>query len=76
MVEVELVIENLRKASKKWYSESQPCNRTCRCRKRRIRNFYQDKNFDKWQLIPSFIKGYSDRLEHYVKLFDQENRAW
>ena len=44
--------------------------------KEELETFIQDKNFDKWQLIPSFIKGYSDRLEHYVKLFDQENRAW
>ena len=44
--------------------------------KEELETFIQDKNFDKWQLIPSFIKGYSDRLEHYVNLFDQENRAW
>lgn len=44
--------------------------------KEELEVFIQDPNFDKWKLIPSFIKGYSDRLEHYVKLFGQENQAW
>lgn len=37
--------------------------------------FFQDSNFDKWKLMPTFIQGYSDRLAHYVKLFDQDGKA-
>lgn len=38
--------------------------------------FFKNPNFDKWQLMPTFIKGYSDRLAHYVKLFGQDGKAW
>lgn len=44
--------------------------------KEELEEFIKDPNFDKWKLIPSFIKGYSDRLEHYVKLFGQDGKAW
>lgn len=44
--------------------------------KEELEDFIKDPNFDKWKLMPSFIKGYKDRLTHYVKLFGQENRAW
>lgn len=38
--------------------------------------FFEDPNFDKWKLMPTFIEGYSKKLEHYVKLFGQEGQAW
>lgn len=44
--------------------------------KEELEEFIKDPNFDKWKLIPSFIKGYSDRLAHYVKLFGQDGKAW
>lgn len=44
--------------------------------KEELEDFIKDPNFDKWQLIPSYIKGYKNRLAHYVKLFNQENKAW
>ena len=44
--------------------------------KEELVKFFEDPNFDKWKLIPSFIKGYEDRLAHYVKLFGQEGKAW
>lgn len=44
--------------------------------KEELVKFFEDPNFDKWQLIPTFIKGYSDRLAHYVKLFGQDGKAW
>lgn len=44
--------------------------------KEELESFMQDPNFDKWKLIPAFIKGYEDRLTHYIKLFGQEGRAW
>ena len=34
--------ENLRKAVK-WYSESQPCNRTCRCREEELETLFKIK---------------------------------
>lgn len=36
----------------------------------------ENPNFDKWQLIPQFMEGYKEKLAHYVRLFDQENKAW
>lgn len=68
--------ENLRKAVKNGIQKVNLATELVVAVKEELETFIQDKNFDKWQLIPSFIKGYSDRLEHYVKLFDQENRAW
>ena len=68
--------ENLRKAVKNGIQKVNLATELVVAGKEELETFIQDKNFDKWQLIPSFIKGYSDRLEHYVKLFDQENRAW
>ena len=44
--------------------------------KEALEEFFKDPNFDKWKLIPAFIKGYEDRLTHYVKLFGQDNQAW
>lgn len=44
--------------------------------KEELVKFFENPNFDKWQLMPTFIKGYSDRLTHYVKLFGQEGKAW
>ena len=41
-----------------------------------LAEFIQNPKFDKWELMPSFIKGYSDKLEHYVRLFDQVDKAW
>lgn len=41
-----------------------------------LEEFIKDPNFDKWQLIPTFKKGYKKRLAHYVTLFDQANKAW
>lgn len=44
--------------------------------KEELEKFIKDDNFDKWQLIPTFKKGYMKRLEHYVKLFNQDGKAW
>lgn len=44
--------------------------------KEELEIFMKDPNFDKWKLIPSFKKGYMDRLAHYIKLFHQDNKAW
>ena len=44
--------------------------------KEELVEFFKDPNFDKWKLMPTFIKGYSDRLAHYVKLFGQDGKAW
>ena len=68
--------ENLRKAVKNGIQKVNLATELVVAGKEELETFIQHKNFDKWQLIPSFIKGYSDRLEHYVNLFDQENRAW
>ena len=68
--------ENLRKAVKNGIQKVNLATELVVAGQEELETFIQDKNFDKWQLIPSFIKGYSDRLEHYVNLFDQENRAW
>lgn len=68
--------ENLKKAVKNGIQKVNLATELVVAGKEELETFIQDENFDKWELIPSFIKGYSDRLEHYVKLFDQENRAW
>lgn len=44
--------------------------------KEELAEFIKDPNFDKWQLIPSFKRGYMDKLGHYVELFHQANQAW
>lgn len=44
--------------------------------KEELEEFIKDPNFDKWKLIPSFIRGYKARLAHYVKLFGQADQAW
>lgn len=41
-----------------------------------LEEFIKDPDFDKWQLIPTFKRGYKERLAHYVKLFDQAGKAW
>lgn len=44
--------------------------------KEELEEFIKDPNFDKWKLIPSFINGYKKRLAHYVRLFQQHDKAW
>ena len=44
--------------------------------KEELAEFIKDPNFDKWQLIPTFKRGYKNRLKHYVELFDQAGKAW
>ena len=44
--------------------------------KEELEDFIKDPNFDKWKLIPTFKKGYKNRLAHYVELFDQAGKAW
>jgi len=44
--------------------------------KEELEEFFKDPNFDKWKLTPAFIRGYSNRLAHYVKLFGQDGKAW
>lgn len=44
--------------------------------KEELAEFIKDPNFDKWQLIPSFKKGYMNKLSHYVALFQQAGKAW
>lgn len=44
--------------------------------KEELEEFIKDPNFDKWKLIPSFINGYKERLAHYVRLFQQHDKAW
>lgn len=44
--------------------------------KEELAEFIKDPNFDKWQLIPTFKRGYKNRLRHYVELFDQAGKAW
>lgn len=36
---------------------------------------FKDPNYDKWKITPTFIRGYKERLAHYVMLFGQNNRA-
>lgn len=44
--------------------------------KEELEEFFKDPNFDKWKLIPAYIRGYSGKLAHYVKLFGQDGKAW
>lgn len=68
--------ENLAKAVRSGIQKVNLATELVVAGKESLEEFFQDPNFDKWKLIPAFIKGYEDRLEHYVKLFGQENRAW
>ena len=36
---------------------------------------FVDPDYDKWKIMPTFIKGYKEKLAHYVMLFGQNNRA-
>ena len=44
--------------------------------KEALEEFIKDPEFDKWQLIPTFKKGYSEKLGHYIELFGQAGKAW
>lgn len=68
--------ENLKKAVKMGIQKVNLATELIVAGKEELEKFIQDPNFDKWKLIPSFKKGYMDRLEHYVNLFDQVGKAW
>lgn len=68
--------ENLAKAVRNGIQKVNLATELVVAGKEELEKFIQDPNFDKWKLIPSFIKGYEDRLAHYVKLFGQEGKAW
>lgn len=68
--------ENLRKAVKTGIQKVNLATELIVAGKEELEKFIQDPNFDKWKLIPAFKKGYMDRLEHYVELFDQAGKAW
>lgn len=68
--------ENLRKAVKMGIQKVNLATELIVAGKEELERFIQDPEFDKWKLIPSFKKGYMNRLAHYVKLFDQAGKAW
>ena len=68
--------ENLAKAVRSGIQKVNLATELVVAGKEELEEFFKDPNFDKWQLIPTFIKGYSDRLAHYVKLFGQDGKAW
>lgn len=68
--------ENLAKAVKSGIQKVNLATDLIVAGEKELEEFIKDPNFDKWKLIPTFKKGYKDRLAHYVKLFDQADRAW
>lgn len=68
--------ENLRKAVKTGIQKVNLATELIVAGKEELEVFIKNPNFDKWQLIPSFKKGYKNRLAHYVQLFDQAGKAW
>ena len=68
--------ENLAKAVRNGIQKVNLATELVVAGKEALEEFFKDPNFDKWKLIPAFIKGYEDRLTHYVKLFGQDNQAW
>lgn len=68
--------ENLQKAIKIGIEKVNLATELIVAGKEELERFFENPNFDKWELIPSFKKGYKNKLAHYVKLFGQENKAW
>lgn len=68
--------ENLKKAVKLGIQKVNLATELIVAGKEELEEFIKDPNFDKWQLIPSFKRGYMNRLAHYVELFDQAGKAW
>lgn len=68
--------ENLRKAVKTGIQKVNLATELIVAGKEELEEFIKDPNFDKWQLIPTFKRGYMNRLGHYVELFDQAGKAW
>lgn len=68
--------ENLAKAVRSGIQKVNLATELIVAGKEELEEFIKDPNFDKWQLTPTFIKGYKNRLAHYVKLFGQDNKAW
>ena len=68
--------ENLKKAVKMGIQKVNLATELIVAGKEELEEFIKDPNFDKWQLIPSFKRGYMNRLGHYVELFDQAGKAW
>ncbi|MEG0408698.1 MAG: class II fructose-bisphosphate aldolase [Bacilli bacterium] len=68
--------ENLAKAVRSGIQKVNLATELIVAGKEELEKFIEDPNFDKWKLMPTFIKGYSDRLAHYVKLFGQNDKAW
>ena len=61
--------ENLRKAVKTGIQKVNLATELIVAGKEELEEFIKDPNFDKWQLIPTFKRGYMNRLGHYVELF-------
>lgn len=68
--------ENLAKAVRSGIQKVNLATELIVAGKEELEEFIKNPNFDKWQLIPSFKKGYMDRLGHYVTLFGQNDKAW
>ncbi len=68
--------DNLAKAVKSGIQKVNLATELIVAGKEELVKFFEDPNFDKWQLVPAFKRGYKERLAHYVKLFDQAGRAW
>lgn len=68
--------ENLQKAVHSGISKVNLATELVTAGKESLEEFFKNPNFDKWELIPAFTKGYSDKLAHYVKLFGQDGKAW
>ena len=68
--------ENLAKAVKCGIQKVNLATELIVAGKEELEEFIKDPNFDKWQLIPAFKRGYMNRLTHYVELFEQVGKAW
>ena len=68
--------ENLAKAVKCGIQKVNLATELIVAGKEELEEFIKDPNFDTWQLIPTFKRGYMNRLTHYVELFEQVGKAW
>ena len=68
--------ENLQKAVHSGISKVNLATELVTAGKEALEEFFKNPNFDKWELIPTFTRGYSEKLAHYVKLFGQDGKAW
>ena len=67
--------ENLAKAVRNGIQKVNLCTDLFEAGRKTLEEAFEDSNLGVYKYAPSFLKGYKEKLSHYVKLFGQDNRC-